>query len=529
MREGTLDYPLTLPALAEFCAHRFGDKPAIRDGEISLDYGHLDDLRRQAAKAFLAAGIERGDRIAVWAPNSYRWIIAALAMQTIGAVLVPLPGRLTGAEAADIIERSGSRLLLTAIDMPAGNPLAMLANYNLPGLQQCLLIDGDLQLANSWPSFLESAQSVSEPQLQARAASVQPGDIMDMLFTSGTTGKPKGVLCSHEQNLRVFKTWANTVGLRSDDRYLIVSPFFHSFGYKAGWLAAFMTGSCIYPVAAFDRQAVMAQIERDKISVFPGAPALYEMLLNHPRRQGFDLSSLRLAVTGAAPITVSLIEALKQTLGFDVVVTAYGLTEASGVVTMCQPEDSHQLIAETSGRAIAGVEVKCVDPATLRPLRAREEGEIWVRGFSVMRGYFDMPQASREAITREGWLRTGDIGVLDDEGYLKITGRLKDMYIMNGENVYPAEVENVIAALPGVAQVAVLGVEQQPQGEVGIACVVLSLGSHLSSGDLQAHCRENLAAYKVPAQVVFMDNLPMNATGKVMKPALRQRLETSTA
>ena len=344
---------------------------------------------------------------------------------------------------------------------------------------------------------------------------------MDMLFTSGTTGKPKGVQCSHAQNIRVFETWSATVGLRADDIYLGVNPFFHSFGYKAGWFSGLLTGCKMVPVFAFDKDRVLALIQDKGITMWPGAPSLYELILAHPARADYDLSSLRLGVTGAAPVSVALVEAMKHELGFDTVVTAYGLTECCGVVSICRPEDDAETISATSGRAIDGVEVKLVEPTSLAEVAAGEQGEIWVRGYNVMAGYFDNPKATAETITADGWLRTGDLGVMDARGYLKITGRLKDMYIMNGENVYPAEVENVIADVDGVAQVAVVGVPKQPQGEVGMAFIVTRQGAAVSADDIKRHCRQCLASFKVPFYVDFVDALPLNNTGKVDKLTLQ--------
>jgi acyl-CoA synthetase (AMP-forming)/AMP-acid ligase II len=255
--------------------------------------------------------------------------------------------------------------------------------------------------------------------------------------------------------------------------------------------------------------------------MWSGAPSIYEMILAHPARKNYDLSSLRLGVTGAASVPVSLVEAMRGELGFEVVVTAYGLTESCGVVSICRQDDPPEIVATTSGKAIAGVEVKCVDPATTQELARGLEGEIWVRGYNVMKGYFDMPEASQQAITADGWLRTGDIGVMDSNDYLRITDRLKDMYIMNGENVYPAEVEQTIFALEQVAQVAVVGVAKLPQGEVGVAFVVAN--TEISEQSIIGYCRQNLASYKVPFKVVFVEVLPLNAAGKVLKNKLREQ------
>ncbi|MFT6593674.1 MAG: acyl-CoA synthetase (AMP-forming)/AMP-acid ligase II [Zhongshania sp.] len=265
----------------------------------------------------------------------------------------------------------------------------------------------------------------------------------------------------------------------------------------------------------------MEAIERDKVTMLPGAPSLYEMLLADDSRRNYDLSSLRLGVTGAASVPVQLVRDMRSELGFETVVTAYGLTESTGVVTICRPDDDAETIASTSGRAIDGVDVKCADPTSGAEVERGTEGEVWVRGYNVMQGYFDMPEATAEAISADGWLKTGDIGVMDALGYLKITDRLKDMYIMNGENVYPAEIEKALYGLAGVAQVAVIGVAKAPQGEVGMAFVVNKPDSELSAADVRDFCAAQLASYKVPFYVEFVDALPLNASGKVLKTELK--------
>lgn len=513
----------TLPQLADLAASQFADRIAIEDGEVSLSYTQLNEARKRAAKAFIAIGLEKGDRAAIWAPNIYQWIVAAMGMQSIGVVLVPLVNRLKGPEAVDIIARSGVRVLLTYPELENGCPLAMLSTAKLPQLEQQILLQGEDERALGWADFLARGEAVSDQQLQARVDELKPDDIMDMLFTSGTTGKPKGVLCNHRQNIHVFSIWSEIVGLRPDDNYLIINPFFHSFGYKAGWLAAIIRGCKIIPALAFDREQVMAQIERDKITVMPGVPSMFEMIINDPARNNYDLSSLRVCTTGGAAVPVQLVVDMREKLGFESVFTAYGLTESTGMVTICRPEDDDELIATTCGRALDGIELKCANPETGEEVSRGREGEVWVRGYNVMQGYFEMPEATAETITDDGWMKTGDIGVMDEGGYLRITDRLKDMYIMNGENVYPAEVEKTLYSLDGVAQVAVIGVPKKPQGEVGMAFVVPVAGAAIDEETVKNFCDERLARFKVPFHVRLVDSLPMNAMGKVLKPELKKQ------
>jgi HIP---CoA ligase len=306
--------------------------------------------------------------------------------------------------------------------------------------------------------------------------------------------------------------------VRQDDRYLVVNPFFHSFGYKIGIVVGLLTGCTLYPVATFDVDATMELIERERITVFPGAPTLYQSLLNAPGRAERDLSSLRLAVTGAAVVPVVLIERMREELKIDHVVTAFGMTEAV-VVTMCRDGDSAETVATTNGRAIPGMETR-IDTGHERA-GIGQTGELLVRGDYVMLGYLDDPEATREAIDEDGWLHTGDVGSLDADGNLKITDRLKDMYISGGFNVYPAEVEQALARLDGLADVAVVGVPDDRMGEVGRAYVVRAEGSALTEDEVLAFARERLANFKVPRQVAFTDALPRNLSGKVLKTELR--------
>jgi acyl-CoA synthetase (AMP-forming)/AMP-acid ligase II len=330
------------------------------------------------------------------------------------------------------------------------------------------------------------------------------------------------VVCTHGQVLRGFADWAAVIGLRAGDRYLVINPFFHAFGYKAGWLSSIMRGATMLPHAIFDARAVLERIARERITVFPGPPAIFQSLLALPDLHAYDVSSLRLAVTGAAVIPVELVHRMRDELGFESVVTGYGLTECSGAVSMCRHDDDPVTIATTSGRALPGVEVRCID-AQGRPVPTGEAGEIVVRGYNVMPCYFEDETATRETIDADGWLHTGDVGTLDAAGNLRITDRIKDMYILGGFNCYPAEIENLIFAIPGVAQVAVIGVPDERMGEVGMAFVVEKAGAGLGEASLIAACRERMANYKVPRFVRIVPSLPMNATGKVLKGPLREQ------
>jgi acyl-CoA synthetase (AMP-forming)/AMP-acid ligase II len=501
---------------------RYGPRPAIEDGDVRLTFEELGAAARRASRAFLAEGIARGDRVAIWAPNVAEWVVAAIGAQSIGAVLVPISTRNKGAETAYALHKSGARVLCTVAGFLGTDYVGMLAGHDLPALERIVMLRGEAPGAMAWGDFLAAGERIADAAAAARADAVAPDDLADMLFTSGTTGRPKGVLCGHAQNLQVFEVWSGWVGLREGDRYLVVSPFFHSFGYKAGWLSSVMRGATILPHPVFEAEAVLERIERERITVLPGPPTIYQSLLAVPDFREYDLASLRLAVTGAAAVPVELVHRMRDDLGFETVLTAYGLTESTGVVTVCDPDDDAETIANTSGKAIPGIEVRCVDPDGKEVPRG-EPGEIWVRGYNVMRGYFDAEEQTREAIDAEGWLHTGDVGVMDERGYLRITDRIKDMFIVGGFNCYPAEIENLMFANEAIAQVAVIGVPDARMGEVGMAFVVPAPGHAPTADSLKTWCRDAMANYKVPREIAIVPALPVNPAGKVDKVELRRR------
>ncbi len=514
----------TLPALVLEAAQRHRERIFIEDGDTRIAYADLPARVFDISRALIAHGIAPGDRVAIWAPNRAEWILAALGIHCAGAAMVPINTRMKGAEAADIIARSRARVLFVVdrfldVDYPA-----MLAGCRPATLEKVVAIGQAGPHADTdWDRFIAGGASVSEAEARARAEAVQPDDMSDLMFTSGTTGRPKGVVSAHRQIIQAFSEYVRIADIRAGDRYLIVNPFFHTFGYKAGWVTCLIAGATVLPHPVFDAEAVFRRIEADRISVLPGPPTLYLSMLAHPKRTQTDLSSLRVAVTGASTIPPVLIERMRAELGFEVVLTAYGLTECGGLATICAADDDAETVALTSGHAIPGTEVRIVDGDN-RPLPAGAAGEICLRGFHVMQGYFEDAKATTETIDADGWLHTGDVGTLDARGYLRITDRLKDMFIVGGFNCYPAEIEAVLTAHPSIAQVAVIGVPDERMGEVGCACVVLRPGEALDEAELIAWSRERMANYKVPRFVRFFASLPLNASNKVVKNELRARV-----
>ena len=513
----------SIPHMAQTAAARFGDAPAVVEGDNSLSFAELGQQIDQAAAAMLAAGVQPGDRVAIWASNRLEWIIAAVGLQGAGAALVPVNTRFKPAETAYILARSQARLLVAEAGFAGIDPVGLFrqTDADLSALEQVVVLPPaeahNVPAAVSWADFLKAGESVAPEAVEARRQAVGPNQISDILFTSGTTGAPKGVMMTHGQTLRQFSDWCDFADLRQGDRYLIVNPFFHMFGYKAGWLACLMRGATVYPVPTFDVDQVLDLVEAEQVTVLPGPPTVYQSILDHPTRPTRDLSSLRVAVTGAADIPVELIRRMHEELPFQRVCSGYGLTEA-GTCTGTQPGDDPATIATTAGRAMPDLEVRIADGH--REAAVGETGEVLVRGFSVTTGYFDDPEATAAAIDADGWLHTGDLGILDHRGYLKIAGRIKDMFIVGGFNAYPAEIENMLLGHPAVAQAAVVGVPDERLGEVGRAFIVPQPGSAIDPDELIAWCRERMANYKVPRSVVLRESFPLNATGKVMKSEL---------
>src|SRR5271156_2503261 len=454
----------TIPEMVLSTADRFGAAEAIVDGDLRLTFRELVSRVRRAAGAFAGAGVDKGDRVAIWAPNSAEWIIAAFGLLTAGGVLVPVNTRFKIEEAADVITRTA----------PTGIPAIELKS-----------------------AFLSSGSPFER--------AVSGTDISDVIFTSGTTGRPKGAMMNHQQTLRMYEEWATLADLREGDRYLQINPYFHTFGLKAGLITSFLRGATMLPVAVFDVDTVVDLIEHERVTMLPGPPTLYHSLLAVPDKA--RLSTLRAGVTGAADIPVELVRHIHDELPFQTLMTGYGLTEA-GNVTLSRPGDSFEDVATTAGLPCEGVDVSIAD-----------DGEVLVRGYGVMQGYLDDPAATAQAIDDDGWLHTGDLGNFDSAGRLRIDGRKKDMFIVGGVNAHPAEIEGFMLQHPAVAQVAVIGVPDQRLGQVGKAFVVPK--TPVSEQDLIAWCRDRMAGFKAPRYVEFLDELPLNATGKVMKDQLR--------
>jgi acyl-CoA synthetase (AMP-forming)/AMP-acid ligase II len=513
----------TIPALTAAAA-RFGDKLAVVDGDARLSYAELVEAGRSFGAALVTAGVEPGDRVAIWCFNSARWIVAVLGIWEAGATLVPINTRFKGREAGDILARSHARVLVTVTEFLGTDYVELLAaaGVDLPDLVRVVVAHGPARAgALDWAEFVGRADVAAHEEVARRAAAVSPDDPSDILFTSGTTGAPKGVVQTHGRTLCVGTDWVLMTQLTAGDRYLMVNPYFHMFGLKSGILAGMAAGVTMFPHAVFDIKRVLETVAAEAITVLPGAPTIYQSMLDYPARTRYNLSSLRIAVTGAADIPVELIRRVRAELPFRTIVAGYGLTE-SGTAASTSPEDDPETIATTVGHARPSFQLRIIDSAGAEAPRG-EPGELLLKGKSVMSHYLDDPEATADVLSPDGWLRTGDIGVLDERGNLRIVGRVKDMFIVGGFNAYPAEIENLLLRHPLIEQAAVIGIPDGRLGEVGMAFVVVTAGSSPAPEDIIQWCRAEMANYKVPRVVEVVDELPYNATGKVVKDVLRAR------
>ena len=371
----------TIPELIEYSATAYGSDQALVDGEFQLSFIELKDEIFKSANALIETGVKPRDRIGIWAPNTWEWVIAALGVHVAGGVLVPINTRFKGKEASYVITKANVSLLFTVADFLETNYVKLLEGTDAESqLQEIVVLKGNADKGStSFTDFLSRANDSRVREVQERSEGVSGDDLCHIMFTSGTTGAPKGAMLKHSAVVRGYNDWADIIGLQAKDRYLIVNPFFHSFGLNAGILASLMKGACMLPHPIFDVQQVMERVPQDKITMLPGPPAIYQTILNHPDLETFDMTTLRLAVTGAAAIPVEMIIQMRERLGFQKIVTGYGLTEGSGLATMCRHDDDPETIAKTSGRAMPGMEIKIVDDNGTE-LERGQPGEITVQG-----------------------------------------------------------------------------------------------------------------------------------------------------
>ena len=519
----------SIPNALRLTAQRHPAFEAMVGEDGRRTFAEFDRDMVAAVRAVQALGVQPGDRVAVWAPNCARWVVAALGILGAGAVLVPVNTRFKGEEAAYILRKSGVRALFVVADFLDIDYLGMLraSDPSLRVLQpgNTVVLSGEPGAGQvSWEHFLAAGAAVSEAGAVAAIDAVTPQSLSDIMFTSGTTGNPKGVQLTHGQSLRAHGGYSKLLGFEPGDRYLIVPPFFHTFGYKAGWMACLVHGATIIPEQIFDTEHVMDVVEREEVTILYGPPTVFQSILDSPHRSSYDLSSLRNVMLASTVVPAELLVRTKSELRPELIHSGYGLTEATSFVSATVPgADTLEQIATTVGRPALDVEVRVADEAG-REVAPGEPGEILVRGYNVMRGYWDEPERTAEVIDADGWLRTGDIATMDDQRYVRITDRKRDVILVGGFNVYPAEVERILGQHPEVEAIAVVAAPDQRLGEVAVAFVVVCPGSGLTEAEYLAWAADRIANFKRPRRVVFVDALPRNAGMKVLKNELRARL-----
>jgi acyl-CoA synthetase (AMP-forming)/AMP-acid ligase II len=517
---------VSIPNAVRRAARRHPGLEALVDGDLRLTFAELEQAMLAAVRAMMAIGVGPGDRVAVWAPNSARWVLAALGVLGAGGVLVPINTRFKGEEAAYVLEQSGAGTLVAVTDFLGQDYLGMLATA---APDSAVLRPGRVVVASGetgpgrlgWDEFLAAGAAVPVEAAEAAVDAVTSQTLSDIMFTSGTTGHPKGVMLTHGQSLRAHGWLAKVMDFRAGDRYLIVPPFFHTFGYKAGWMACIVHGVTILPVDVFDTRRMLETIEREQVSILLGPPTIFQEILDSSERGRYDLSSLRVTMVSATTVPPVLVRRIRDELGPDIAVSCYGLTEATSLATTTFPTvDSIEDVVTSVGRAAWQVELRVVD-ADGNEVPRGTPGELLCRGWNVMQGYWQEPGKTAETIDGDGWLHTGDVAVMDERGFVRITDRLKDVVFVGGFNVYPAEVERVLSEHPWVEAVAVVGTPDARLGEIPVAFVVPRPGIGATPEEIGEWAGGRLANFKVPRRVVFVESLPRNASMKVLKSDLR--------
>jgi HIP---CoA ligase len=518
-----IDISGSIPAALRRTAASHGDLDAIVDGDFRCTYHELDRAVLDAARGLLGLGVARGDRVAIWAQNCWQWCVAALAVAAAGAVVVPINTRFRGGEAAQVISDSRPVALFTTTgflgaDYPAMLRAAAPEHADLVAVVMTGQAEpGDL----TWSDFLSRGSSISDEEVLERLEAVGTEDLSDIMYTSGTTGAPKGVMQTHGKNLQAITALGNALTVSPGDRVATIAPMFAQFGLRGGIYMNAMFGATTVVDAIFGVERAIELIEKERITVFPGPPTVLRALLS-PMADGHDLSSLRVALIGSTVVPEQLVIDLLDKNIFRHVLTGWGLTEACGIVSVSSLTDTPSRIATTAGKVVDHMQVKIVD-AEGAALPVGVPGKMLVRGATVMNGYLGDEAQTAQAIDADGWLDTGDIGLVNSDGYVQITGRAKDMVIVGGFNVYPAEVEAAMRTHRAVSDVALVGMPDERLGEVIAAFVVSRSAEQFDPEEFLAWCRGAMANHKVPRVVIELDSLPLNSSLKVDKPVLRRR------
>jgi fatty-acyl-CoA synthase len=500
-------------------AHGDRDALVVRSQGFRASYRELWDLTTAAARGLVAAGVARGDRVGIWSPNRHEWVVAQYATARIGAILVNINPAYRTAELEYVLRQADIGLLLLAAGFRTADYRAMLAEVRprVPALRRAVVLDDD------WGALLAEGKAVADDALAAREAELDFDDPINIQYTSGTTGFPKGATLSHHNVLNNGYFVGQTLRLGPADRVCIPVPFYHCFGMVLGNLACTTHGAAmIIPGEAFEPVAVLEAVQAERCTALYGVPTMFIAELEHPRFAEFDLASLRTGIMAGSPCPVEVMKKVQSRMNMREVTICYGMTETSPVSTQSAVDDPLDKRVATVGRVHPHVEVKIVDPATGQIVPRGTAGELCTRGYSVMLGYWRDEEATGKAIDRSGWMHTGDLATMDQDGYVNIVGRIKDMIIRGGENIYPREIEEFLHTHPAVSEAQVIGVPSDRYGEEVMAWVRRKPGARVGEEDLLSHCRGRIASYKIPRYWRFVDEFPMTVTGKVQKFRMRE-------
>ena len=501
---------------------RFGDRAALvsRHQGVRLSYAELDAEVDRVALALLAAGIGKGDRVGIWAPNCAEWVFVQYATARIGAILVNVNPAYRTHELEFALRQSGVRLLVSAPSFKTSDYVAMVEEVRggLDGLERVIFTEHE-----SWDELLDDGGTHDAGALAEREPSLAFDDPINIQYTSGTTGSPKGATLSHHNILNNGFFVGELLGYSAEDRVCIPVPFYHCFGMVMGNLGATTHGACmVIPAPAFEAEATLEAVAEERCTSLYGVPTMFIAELDDPGFSDHDLTSLRTGIMAGSPCPAEVMKRVQSEMHMEEVAICYGMTETSPVSTQTRKDDALELRVGSVGRAGPHIEIKVVDPDTGEVVPRGESGEFCTRGYSVMLGYWEEPERTGEALDAAGWMHTGDLATMDDAGYCSIVGRIKDMAIRGGENVYPREIEEFLYGHPAVADVQVVGVPDPKYGEELCAWVVTREDADATEEEIRDYCRGKLAHFKVPRYVVFCDEFPMTVTGKVQKYKLRE-------
>jgi fatty-acyl-CoA synthase len=535
---------LTVGGLLSLVAERRPESDALVyvDRGLRYSYAEFDEAAERCARALMALGLQKGDKVAVWGQNVPEWVTLQFATGKMGAVLVTVNPAYRSRELQYVLEQSDAAALFLTEGVKGADFVEILDGAapgirdrggeelsieGLPFLKHAVLM-GDREAAQraphltSFAAFLEGAGSVSEDELRERQSSLDANEVINMQYTSGTTGFPKGVQLTHANIVKNAFYIGECMKLGPEDRVCIPVPFFHCFGCVLGTLNTVTHEGTMVPVESFDPLEVLKAVHEERCTALLGVPTMFIAELEHPDFEQYDTSSLRTGIMAGSPCPIEVMKKVVDVMGADEITIAYGQTESSPVITQTRTDDSLERRVSTVGRKLPDVEVKIVDVATGEEVGPGEQGDLCTRGYHVMKGYYKMDDRTAEVIDEDGWLHTGDLAVMDEDGYVKITGRAKDMIIRGGENVYPREIEEFLYTHPEISDVQVYGVPDEKYGEQIAAAIIRKRGSSLTEDEVREFCRENIARYKIPEYVDFVEDYPMTASGKIQKYKLRE-------